>query len=269
MTEEHSTTRSGRCCYAGVFALVVVAAPARSARSWLAGLAIGLVAVSVLSLGSRMIPSLFPAPGRDPHLAATRGRLSYPLGYWNGLGALLALGAVLLRALSPGTRAPWRAGRWPRPPSRCRRSRVFLTSSRGGAVAGAVGFVVLLSSQPQPPAPAVTAVVIGGIGTRCSWWPPLSRDLFTDGRTGAPDTTPRRTSMLLLTLVVVAAAFTIRPMVDGLVERVRVPRAVSAVVAVGAAVALIVGLLGADPVERWHELKAPPDTQGVGRARDS
>ena len=41
------------------------------------------------------------------------------------------------------------------------------------------------------------------------------------------------------------------------------PRAVSAVVVtVGAALALIVGLLGADPVERWHELKAPPDTSG-------
>ena len=33
--------------YAGVFALVVVASPARSARSWLAGLGIGLVALSV------------------------------------------------------------------------------------------------------------------------------------------------------------------------------------------------------------------------------
>ena len=33
--------------------------------------------------------------------------------------------------------------------------------------------------------------------------------------------------MLLLTLVVVAAVFTLRPLVDGLVERLRVPRAVS------------------------------------------
>ena len=56
-------------------------------------------------------------------------------------------------------------------------------------------------------------------------------------------------------------------MVDGLVERVRVPRAVSAVAAAGAAVALVVGLLGADPVERWHELKAPPDTQPRCRGR--
>ena len=74
--------------------------------------------------------------------------------------------------------------------------------------------------------------------------------------------------MLLLTLVVVAAVLTVRPMVDGLVERAHVPRAVSVVAATVAALALVVGLLGADPVERWHELKAPPNTsaqtQGQG-----
>ena len=77
--------------------------------------------------------------------------------------------------------------------------------------------------------------------------------------------------MLLLTLVVVAAVLTLRPMVDGLVERVRVPRAVSASWPWARRLALIVGLLGADPVERWHELKAPPDTQAAGagpRPRD-
>ena len=80
-TAEPSTTRCGRSCYAGVFALVVVASPARSARSWLAGLAIGLVALSVLALGSRMIPSLFPTqdlvrgPARDARAAELPARL--------------------------------------------------------------------------------------------------------------------------------------------------------------------------------------------------
>ena len=51
--------------YAGVFALVVVASPARSARSWLAGLGIGLVALTVVALASRMAPSLLPGPGPE------------------------------------------------------------------------------------------------------------------------------------------------------------------------------------------------------------
>ncbi len=252
-------------CYSGVFALVVAASPARSARSWLAGLAIGLVALSVVALGSRLVPSLFPGAAVPADLAATRARLSYPLGYWNALGALLALGAVLLVALAGMARTV--AGRTfataavPLPAF-----AVFLTSSRGGAVAGAVGFVILLLLSPNR-VRLVTAVTIGGVGTAVLVIASLSRDLFTDGRTGAAGYDTEANVMLLLTLVVVAAAFTLRPMVDGLVERLRVPRAVSAVLTVGAALALIVGLLGADPVERWHELKAPPDTQDAVTGR--
>ena len=168
-------------CYAGVFALVVAASPARSARSWLAGLAIGLVALSVVALGSRMVPSLFPGRTCAADLAATRGRLSYPLGYWNALGALLALGAVLLVALAGLARTV--AGRTlataavPLPAF-----AVFLTSSRGGAVAGAVGFVVLLLLSPQPRAAGDRGDPWAVTGTAVLVLASLSRDLFTDGR---------------------------------------------------------------------------------------
>ena len=53
--------------------------------------------------------------------------------------------------------------------------------------------------------------------------------------------------MLLLTLVVVAAALTLRPLVDPLVERVRVPRPVSIAAASLAVIALVVGLVGGRP----------------------
>ena len=245
--------------YAGVFALVVVASPARSARSWLAGLGIGLVALTVVALASRMAPSLLPDPDLSAELAATRGRLSYPLGYWNALGALLALTAVLLVALAGLSRSvigrALATAAVPLPAL-----GVFLTSSRGGAVAGAVGLVVLLVLSPRR-VRLVTAVILGGTGAAILVLAAMSRELFTDGRIQAAGYDTEANVMLVLTLVVVGAVLTLRPMVDDLVERVRVPRAVSAIVAVGAAAALIVGLLGADPVERWHELKAPPDTQ--------
>ena len=136
---------------------------------------------------------------------------------------------------------------------------VFLTSSRGGAVSGAVGLVLLFLLSPYRLRLAVSAA-IAGIGSAVLVEAAVTRDLFTDGRTGAPAYGAEARPMLLLTLVVVAAVLTLRPMVDGLVERVQVPRAVSVVVATVAALALVTGLLGADPVERWHELKAPPDT---------
>ncbi len=246
-------------CYAGVFALVVVASPAGSARDWLAGLGIGLVALSLLALGSRLVPSLFPDDDLLTVLPEARARLSYPLGYWNGLGAVLALGAVVLVALAGFARSVMgralATAAIPLPAY-----GVFLTSSRGGAVAGAVGLVILLILSPRR-VRLVTAVAMGGLGTAILVVSSLSRDLFTDGRTGAVGYDTEANVILVLTLVVVAGLLTLRPLVDDLVERMRVPRAVSAVLAVAAAAALIVGLLGADPVERWHELKAPPDTQ--------
>ena len=107
--------------YAGVFVLVVLASPAQSGRAWLQGLALGLLAITLLGLGTRFAPSLFP---EQEALAALpeRGRLSYPLGYWNAMGALLALAGVLLLWLAADARRA-RAARRPRRPCRCRRSR--------------------------------------------------------------------------------------------------------------------------------------------------
>jgi O-antigen ligase len=221
--------------------------------------------LSLLALGSRMIPSLFPAQDLFTVLPETRGRLSYPIGYWNALGALLALAAVLLVALAGLAQSvigrALATAAIPLPAL-----GVFLTSSRGGAVAGAVGLVILLLLSPRR-VRLVTAVALGGVGTAVLVVATLSRDLFTDGRTGAAGYDPEANVILLLTLVVVGALLTLRPMVDDLVERLRVPRTVSAVLAVVAAAALIVGLLGADPVERWHELKAPPNTQDAVSGR--
>ncbi len=244
--------------YAGVFVLVLVASPARSARAWLAGLAIGLVALALLALGSRMIPSLFPENDLVSVLPEVRGRLSYPLGYWNALGAVLAFASVLLMGLAGLARSV--VGRSLATAAiPLTTLGVFLTSSRGGAVAGAVGLVLLFALSKNR-LRLVAAAVIGGAGSVVLVLAAVSRDLFTDGRTSAAGYPAEANSMLLLTLVVVAAALTLRPLVDPLVERIRVPRPVSIAAASLAVIALVVGLVGADPVERWHELKAPPDT---------
>jgi hypothetical protein len=191
-------------------------------------------------------------------LPEVRGRLSYPLGYWNALGALLALASVLLMGLAGLSRTvlgrSFATAAVPLPTL-----GVFLTSSRGAALAGAVGLVILFALSGNR-LRLVVAGLIGGTGSGVLVLAAISRDLFTDGRTNAAGYTAEANSMLLLTLVVVAAALTLRPLVDPLVDRIRVPRAVSLAAATLAVLALAVGLVGADPVERWHELKAPPDT---------
>ena len=125
-------------------------------------------------------------------LPEARGRLSYPLGYWNGLGAVLALACVLLIAMAGTARSP--LGRAlataaiPLPAL-----AVFLTSSRGGALAGAVGLVLLFVLQPPAACRLVAAAAIGGVCTAILVLAALSRDLFIDGRTKRPASTPRPT----------------------------------------------------------------------------
>ena len=56
------------------------------------GLAAGAVLVSLLALGSRLFPSLYPADAVDRVFPSTR--LQYPLSYWNGVAAFTAMTAT-------------------------------------------------------------------------------------------------------------------------------------------------------------------------------
>ena len=75
--------------YLGLFVLVVIASSRTGARPWLIGLAGGLVVVVGGALLSRFDPSLFGGADREflAALPIVGGRLSYPVGYYNGLGA--------------------------------------------------------------------------------------------------------------------------------------------------------------------------------------
>ena len=76
-----------------------------SGRPLLAGIAAGLVVVS----GSRRLAAPRPRRrGRGPRrvLPLLRGRLSYPIGYWNALGAMAAMAVPLLVWLGASARRP-------------------------------------------------------------------------------------------------------------------------------------------------------------------
>src|SRR5262249_60284015 len=71
-------------------AVVLVAAGRNPARPLLAGVLVGITIVCAYALATRLAPDRLG--GYDP-LAAYR--LSTPVGYWNGLGVLSAMGVVL------------------------------------------------------------------------------------------------------------------------------------------------------------------------------
>ena len=71
----------------------------------------GIVAVGVAALVSRVFPDTIGRETGASILPALTSRLSYPVGYWNGLGILCALGLPLVLAAAIGARPRAAAGR--------------------------------------------------------------------------------------------------------------------------------------------------------------
>jgi hypothetical protein len=134
--------------YLGVFVLIGLLAGPGTGRSALTGIGGGLVAVCLIAIGSRLLAL---GPG-DADLVATfpssAGRLSYPTGYWNALGAMAAMAVPVLVWLATEAR---------------RRALLgfvlagfvpvllvaYMTSSRGALIAAALGSVLVIAATPE------------------------------------------------------------------------------------------------------------------------
>jgi O-antigen ligase/polysaccharide polymerase Wzy-like membrane protein len=249
--------------YLGLFVLVVVASPAGSARLWLAGLAVGLVAVAALALGSRIQPSAFPEQDLVTLLPSVSTRLSYPLNYWNGLAACMAAAIVLLAWLGGHARgAVERAlavAALPVPAL-----ALFLTSSRGGVVALTAGLLVLLAAGPAR-ARMLVGGILGGAGATALIALANAREAFVDGRIDAGDAASQGHEMLLAILLVVAGVGALRLAADRPLARLAVPRPLTVAAGAAVAIAAIAAIAAADPAARLDEFKHPPDAPAPAR----
>lgn len=249
--------------YLGVFALVVVASTSGSARLWLSGLAVGLTAVAALALASRIQPDLFPEQDLVTLLPSVRTRLSYPLNYWNGLAACMAAAIVLLAWV--GAHGLTRAGRaaavavLPTPAL-----VIFLTSSRGGVVALAVGLTVLVAAAPGRTRIAAGAA-LGAGGAAVVIALANAREAFVDGRTEAESATAQGHEMLIALIVVGAVLAAVRLAADGIVQRLAVPRRIGLAAIAALAIAAVAAVAVADPAQRLDEFNDPPAAPGPTR----
>jgi O-antigen ligase len=145
--------------YAGVFALFAIGCRAGAGEQLLAGTAAGIFVVAGLALVSRLEPGFTGGVDESLALDVSGGRLSYPLGYWNALGATMASGLMLLVWLGAGARA------------RLTRSlavaaipvlvlTLFFSGSRGGVLATAAGLAVLVVAGPR----RVTLASVAALG---------------------------------------------------------------------------------------------------------
>ena len=112
--EQTSADLARVATYLGVFALALFARDRAGARRVVAAVGAGIVLVAAVALLSRLHPAWFPAADQTAQFLTTdRERLSYPLHYWNGLAALVAIGLPLVFQVAT------RAGRTPVARRRC------------------------------------------------------------------------------------------------------------------------------------------------------
>ena len=155
--------------YAGLFMVTVSCTRRSTLRPWIAGVVVAATAVSMLALLGRCLPWLGVESSFD--IIYSRGRLEWPIGYWNGLAALSALSAIGLAWLcANASTARGRAAATALLPVPA--LTIYLTLSRGGIVAVAVGLFILLAFGPHRnrvllggllAAPVIAAILVAAI----------------------------------------------------------------------------------------------------------
>ena len=133
--------------------------PESSSAEWRSALS----AIAAVALVSRFFPSTFGvSPGAQAQfLQPLKYRLSFPLGYWNGLGIEVALAFPLLLSIMTSRRSRL-ASPLAALPLPLLAAVMYLTSSRGAFAAAAVGVVAFLVLTPKR-WPALAAVVVAGV----------------------------------------------------------------------------------------------------------
>ncbi len=241
--------------YLGVVALVLTAVRASDLGRIADGLAVGIAAVALLAFASRVYPDPFPTRGIPEFLAGSANRLSFPLGYWNGLAILMALGVPLLLrgALT------WRS-------SIARGAAIamlpllggvtYLCSSRGGVAtaAMAVGAFVVLSKDRWP---VVGAVTVGALGAAAAIVVLHARPAFVNGPSGTA-TDQGNSAAVLILLICITTGVLLALVSRALRGRVTIPRAFGIAAAVAAVGLLVAGAIAAHPVRRFDAFKALP-----------
>jgi hypothetical protein len=155
-----STDAAKVLTYLAIFTVVLALVTPNNAAIIAKGLGAGIAAVAVLAVLSRLRPDWFPHSDLYQYFAAGPFRLAYPLNYWNGLAGLVAIAVplVLWTAATSGTFAVRALAGAVLPALAL---TINLTSSRGGAIAAAVGVVLLVILSPARGRIAASAVWVG------------------------------------------------------------------------------------------------------------
>jgi tetratricopeptide (TPR) repeat protein len=250
--------------YAGVLLLALAIVRWSGRRPVLNGAASAVGLVGLLAVLSRLHPTWFPINQQLVFFKDTR-RLTYPINYWNGLAAFLAMGVPLLLGLAATARTFFgRALAAAGVPVLA--LGIFFTVSRGGVIALVVGLAAyLLLTHDRLAAIASVAVCGGGAAILIAYAnarPILQHGLRSPAAISAGD---RMLPVLLIACIAVALVQTGIWLVAHRLPRPRWLRPsgrqgavwVGAVIAALVLVAVFAGAPGR--IEHaWRDFKRPP-----------
>lgn len=244
--------------FLGIYALVVLASTRRTVGRWADALGLAIAAVALVALISRLFPESFPDRELATFLPGAATRLSFPLGYWNGLAIFVGLGVPLLLRVAlvarhPVTRSVALA------PIPVMAAVIYLASSRGGVVTAFVGTLafILLTDRRWS---AVAAIAASGVGSAAAVAALLDRNALVNGPLGTEVVRDQgATAAALIALVCTAVAVTFGLGCRLLGGRIRPSRTTGRVAAGVATLALVAGMVASDPVQRFKTFKASPE----------
>lgn len=159
-TTEGTVDDLGRVAtYLGVFVLSVSVRGSKGARRMVSALGAAIVVVALVALLSKLHPSWFPQADETARfLPDTRNRLAYPLGYCNGVAALVAIGLPLVLYLACSARhIVTQALATAALPAMA--LTIYFTLSRGGTLAALLALVVFIALAHDRMPKAVTVLV--------------------------------------------------------------------------------------------------------------
>jgi tetratricopeptide (TPR) repeat protein len=257
----------------GAFLLMLLIQGRAGLNRTLAAVGAAAAAVAVIALADRFDPGLLPFGSSDPLPEGYPvARLYWPLEYWNGLAALMAIGLGPLL---------WMAGSARHVAARAAAAgaiplvalATYMTASRGGTASAALALVTLMVLFPERLKLILTSV-IPGLGA-------LVLVMAVNDRPEVRDLIPgdlaasQGTELIWICLAVFAAAAGFQALLTGLMGRgsITVPvvsrrLTVAFGVALGSLVLVVVvaGFASGFLSDRWGDFKQPADDQSnVGR----
>ena len=233
--------------YLLTFALFASVGRSRERLTWAIRL-LGLVMFGIAAVA--LVSSLAPDVLATAHPPQSKGRLAYPLTYWNALGVFCAIAAVLALHLASSDRRVVRviaAGAIP-----VLGTTLLLTYSRGGLAVAALGVVVYaLLGRPRG---LISALVAAGPTTAIAMKVAYDDTLLSGPTPTSPAAVHQGHHLALIVLACVAGAMALRAialLLDRVLEAERSPidryrRQLRGVALTAAAAAVIVAIaLGA------------------------